>query len=75
MFRNLFLLIAIGLIIWIIQGFIRRSKLSPPRTEARSKDMVQCEQCKSYLPKDDAVSMNGQHFCNPQHLQDWNNKH
>jgi len=73
MFRNLFLMIAIGLIFWIMQGFIRRSKVST-RPKISSKDMVQCEQCKTYLPTEDAVSMQGKHFCNPQHLNDWVHK-
>jgi len=73
MFRNLFLLIAIGLIIWIVQGFIRRSKVSA-KPKISSKDMVQCEQCKTYLPADDSVSMQGKHFCSTQHLEDWKRK-
>jgi len=71
MFRNLFLVIAIGLIIWIIQGFIRRSKM-PHKTKISSQNMVQCEQCKTYLPSKDSVSTQGKYFCNTQHLDDWN---
>jgi hypothetical protein len=34
--------------------------------------MVQCAECKTYIPVEDAVSQAGKHFCSTQHLQDWN---
>lgn len=70
MFRNLFLLIAIMAIFWIVNGFIQRAKAKPVNRTV-SKDMVQCEHCKVYLPKDDAIVMNNKTFCNQQHLNDW----
>ncbi len=71
MLRNLFLIIAIAVIIWIVRGFIRRSQITKQHTIS-SKDMVQCVQCKTYIPKDDAISSNGKNFCSQQHLNDWN---
>jgi uncharacterized protein len=73
MFRNLFLLIAIIALFWIIKGMIRRSRSQPPKN-TQIKDMVQCEQCQSYLPKEDALSENGKLFCCQQHLKDWGDK-
>jgi len=73
MFRNLFLVIAIGLIFWIVKGFIRRNKISS-KPRISSRDMVRCEQCKTYLPTEDSVSMQGKFFCSTQHLEDWNQK-
>ena len=76
MFRNLFLLIAILLVVWIVRGFIRRSKLnSTQKTTNKDKDMVQCEQCKTYLPKDDAISSDKLFFCGKEHLLEWKEKH
>ncbi len=37
--------------------------------------MVQCEQCKTYLPKDEAIIRDGRAFCGQQHLQDWKQNH
>ncbi|MCW9012714.1 MAG: PP0621 family protein [Gammaproteobacteria bacterium] len=75
MFRNLFLIAAILLVVWIIRGFIRRSQLTGAANKPRkNKDMVQCEQCKTYLPKDDAIVNNDKTFCSQQHLNDWNHK-
>lgn len=71
MLRNLLLIVAVVIIIWIVRGFIRRSQLNKPNI-VRSKDMVQCEQCKTYIPKDDAIISNGKLFCSQQHLNDWN---
>ena len=71
MFRYLLLIIAVVIIIWIVRGFMSRSQLNKPNA-IRSKDMVQCEQCKTYIPKDDAISSNGKLFCSQQHLNDWN---
>ncbi|HEY9050343.1 MAG TPA: PP0621 family protein [Gammaproteobacteria bacterium] len=71
MFRYLLLIIAVVIIIWIVRGFISRSQLNKPNS-VRSKDMVQCEQCKTYIPKDDAINSNGKLFCSQQHLNDWN---
>ena len=73
MFRNLFLIIAVGLIIWIVQGFLRRSKMSN-KPKISSKDMVQCAQCKTYLPSEDSISMQDKYFCSTQHLEDWKQK-
>lgn len=52
---------------------IRRSRKPPPNS-AQIKDMVQCEHCQSYLPKEDAVFEKDKVFCNRQHLQDWEAK-
>lgn len=72
MFRNLFILIAIIAAIWIIRSLINSSR-SSSKQPALEKDMVQCEQCKTYIPEDDAIVMNNKNFCSQQHLQDWSN--
>ncbi|MFW2374315.1 MAG: PP0621 family protein [Gammaproteobacteria bacterium] len=71
MFKNLFLIVAIAALFWIIKGFIRRAQLEK-KPGRQTRDMVQCEQCKTYLPKDDAIVSNNKNFCSQQHLNDWN---
>jgi len=73
MFRNLFLLIAVIAVFWIIKGMIRRS-IKRPSQNTEINDMVQCELCQSYLPKDDAIIEGGKTFCSQQHLKDWEEK-
>ncbi len=74
MFRNLFLLIAVVALFWIVKGMIRRSRKQPPQNP-QIKNMVQCELCQSYLPEEDAISVNGKMFCNQRHLKDWEEKY
>lgn len=71
MFRNLILIVAIAAIIWIVRGFIRRAQITQKTTPKLSKDMVQCEQCRTYLPKDEAITETGKFFCCKQHLIEW----
>ena len=74
LFRNLFLLIAVIALLWIVKGMIRRSSKAPSKNN-QIKDMVQCQLCQSYSPKDDAVFNNGHVFCSQKHLDDWKTKH
>lgn len=69
--RNLFILIAIVIAIWIIRTLINKPAANKTRTTDKGKDMVQCNQCKTYLPIDDAINLNGKNFCSQQHLEDW----
>ncbi len=71
MFKNLILIAAIVILFWVVKGFIRRVQLEK-KPSSKSRDMVQCEQCKAYLPKDDAIVSDNKTFCSQQHLNDWN---
>lgn len=67
------ILILVGLavaVLLLIRRFSRKSQQTPPPTPA-NRDTVQCAQCQTYIPKDEAVSMHGQYFCCPQHARDW----
>ena len=71
MFKNLFLIIAIAALFWIVKGFMRRSQLET-KNNPQSRDMVQCEHCKTFLPKEDAILTDNKAFCSQQHLNEWN---
>lgn len=77
MFRNLVIILAIVAIVWILRGFLRRSQIgqNTPPAKGDNKNMVQCEQCGTYLPSDDAIDQNGRFFCGQQHLRDWKDSH
>lgn len=57
-------------LIWFVRRLFMQQK-SEPEKISESKDMVQCEQCKTYLPKDDAVVLDDKLFCSQQHLDEW----
>jgi len=75
MFRNLILIIAVAALIWIVRGFVQRSQLPPKKSTSASRDMVQCEQCQTFLPKDDALQQDGRYFCGRPHLEEWKRQH
>jgi uncharacterized protein len=75
MFRNLILIVAVVALVWIARGFIRRAQLSQKKSMKESRDMVQCEQCQTFLPKDDAVQQDDHFFCGRPHLEEWKRQH
>ena len=79
MFRSLLIIIVAALALWAFRSIALRSK-SPTKRSAQHREddshehktMVQCAECKTYIPVEDAVTQAGKHFCSTQHLQDWN---
>lgn len=79
MFRSLLIIIVVALVLWAFRSIALRSKLPAKKSTRQSVDdhgnhtaMVQCAECKTYIPAEDAVSQSGKHFCSTRHLQDWN---
>lgn len=79
MFRSLLIIIIVALALWAFRSIALRSKLPTKKSTRRNADdhnqhttMVQCAECKTYIPAEDAVSQSGKHFCSTKHLQDWN---
>lgn len=66
-----FLVLGIGIYL-LIRHYARRSQ-SNNAGAAKSpvRDTIQCAQCKTYIPKDEAVAMHDQFFCCKQHARDW----
>ena len=62
MFGKLILIVAIIGLVWIASSLIRRNQISQKKKPAQSKDMVQCVQCQTYLPKDEAVEQDNHFF-------------
>lgn len=74
MFRSVLVIILVIAILWIARVLLQRIQ---PRTEPRrsqTKDMVQCEQCRTYIPGDDAITKDGHYFCSRQHLEEWKHR-
>lgn len=74
MFRNLILLIVIGLVIWLLSQFFKKKPRSQAQQNPKIKNIVQCQQCEVYIPEDQAVKHNGRYFCTQQHLEEWTDK-
>ena len=76
MFRNLVIIVLLGLLVWLIN----RIFLKPKRRKSKpapmiEKNMVQCEQCGVFLPEQQAVVQHGHRFCSRKHVEDWEETH
>jgi len=75
MFRSLIFVIAIGLVIWLVSRMLKNKlgQNSSPKTNSprEIKNIVQCHQCKAFIPEDKALRESGQTFCSQQHLEEW----
>lgn len=73
--RTIIFLIAIGVVIWLISRMLK-NKLSQnqqsndPRS-SEIKNIVQCQQCKAFIPEDKAIRENNRIFCSQKHLEEW----
>ena len=66
-----FLLLGLGIYL-LIRYYARRSQGNGPGpAKPPTRDTIQCAQCKTYIPKDEAVAMYDQFFCCKQHARDW----
>ena len=74
MFRTLILLIAIGLIVWVVKQMLKNKSAAKAKPPGEIKNIVQCKQCKVYIPQDQAVKENNDFFCSQQHLTEWKNE-
>ena len=61
------LLIAIGVLLWMLRSSLRRPR--PPRDApaAEPQPMLQCAQCGVHLPRDEALPGQGGVFCGEAH--------
>ncbi|MEJ2610232.1 MAG: PP0621 family protein [Candidatus Thiodiazotropha sp.] len=62
-----------GLAIWgiylIARHFLRlKSTQSPPTQQYKSVDSVECDYCGLHLPRNEAITSKGLHYCSNEHL-------
>jgi len=74
MFKSLLIIIFVALILWAARSFNMRlkSRSTDDQNLPADKNMLQCAQCKTYIPSDDAIIKGDKSFCSSQHLEDWN---
>jgi uncharacterized protein len=70
MVKALIVGIAVALLLWWLFGRAPRTKKQArppaPRTEG-AEEMVACAHCGVHLPRGDALSARGLHYCSPVH--------
>jgi len=74
MFRNLILLIVIGIVVWLLSRMLKnkaRSTGSQPAKKNEIKSIVQCHVCQVFIPEDKAIKQNQLSFCSQKHLEQW----
>ncbi len=68
--KFLLLLIAIGVLFWLLRGSLRRVRPpqdGQPAPPAEPKAMLQCAQCGLHLPREEALPGQGGVFCGEAH--------
>lgn len=63
---RLLLLIAVGILIYLLFKALRKRPLQPP-ADSSPEDMVRCAQCGVHLPKSESVLSGGQFYCSQAH--------
>jgi len=73
MFKSVLIIIFVIVILMIIRTVLQRQKQPGRKTKPiDTRDTVQCQHCKTYFPRDDAIFKDEMAFCSSQHLDDWN---
>ncbi len=66
---RILVLIAIGLLLYVIIGNLwRRSRPSSP-ADANSEKMVKCQQCGLHILEQEAVKKGEYYYCSPEHIK------
>ena len=75
MFRSLIIVAALALIYLLIKNHLRSRKARRQNpTSHSSEDTVQCAECKTYIPNNEAIFSDKKIFCCKQHQRDWQKK-
>ncbi len=72
MFRSVLVIIIVITLLFLARTVMFRLKPSRNEKKIKNKETVQCMQCKTYIPHDEAVFNGNNGFCSRQHLEDWN---
>jgi len=78
MFKSVLTIIFVVVVLLLIRSVMQRFKSQPDKSTSvankSNQDTVQCLQCKTYIPNEDAIFRGDNAFCSTQHLNDWNQK-
>jgi uncharacterized protein len=66
--RILLIIAALFVLVWLLRGVLLTRKRDQPRApEKLPGDLVSCAQCGVHLPRAEARSAGGLHFCSEEH--------
>ncbi len=65
--RILLIILALFALLWLLRGFLLTRKRDSTPAEKLPGDLVSCAYCGVHLPRADARSAGGQHFCSEEH--------
>ncbi len=67
---RILILIAIGLLLYIIVGnILRKNKMSSSKPEADTQKMVQCHHCNLHILEAEALKSGQYFYCSQNHLE------
>ena len=66
--RILIFIVAVGLLLYFINSWLKLLRYKPPASNTESEKMVRCAQCGTHLPISRAVAHKEKHFCSREHL-------
>ena len=66
---RILVLLAIGLLLYIIIGNLLRKSRKYPTSSTSSERMVRCEHCGLHIVEKEALQDNRQYFCSTDHLE------
>lgn len=66
---RILVLLAIGLLLYIIISNLLRKSRTPPPSATTSERMVRCEHCGLHIVEKEALEDNRQFFCSSEHLE------
>lgn len=70
---RILVLLAIGLLLFLIFRNLWRKAKVAPRSNTPSENMVRCEQCGLHLIPREAIRRDKQYFCTQAHLEAFDN--
>ena len=76
MLRTLIIIAALLLVYLVIKNRLtRRSPTRKSPDSTATDEMVKCQQCKTYIPRKEAIISGTEIFCCKQHQRDWEKDH
>jgi len=72
MFKSVLIIIVVIVILMVIRTIMQRFKPAAEGKNMPSHDTLQCEYCKTYIPRNEAYIKMEKAFCNTQHYNSWN---
>lgn len=67
---RILVLLAIGLLLYIIISKLLRESKNKPISSTTSERMVRCEHCGLHIVENEALEDNRQYFCSSEHLEE-----